>query len=430
MSRALDVALAGVVFAAVAPLTLRKPAAGVVATIVVIGAASSVFSSLDAHMATIRWGALMGLLAGGLLGSRGRPFPWQGRERPLLLLALPVMVGLASAAWSIDAGHTIERAISFAMLVLAVGLNASRVDPHELARWLVGSAAMISIASLGLWAFDPERALLGRLLRGVFENPNGLGLMLALIFPFAVIHATTWRATLIRLPVVVLIAATIALSGSRTAIAAVAVGLLTLALTRRLARQAGVAGIAVAATVLAITMFPIKPASGGISGFLGTQDSAQMGRSRLTTFLGGRNESWSAAWRIVERRPLEGFGFGSGGDRLFVRFPSDVHFVWFQGGGPSNAYLELMMETGFLGAVLFLAPLGAAVALGLRRLRVPGADVWPVVLLAGSVTAAVFESTLTSAGAPWALFAWLAVAAILGTSHTAGKPSTPATPVV
>jgi ABC-type amino acid transport substrate-binding protein len=130
---------------------------------------------------------------------------------------------------------------------------------------------------------------------------------------------------------------------------------------------------------------------------------------RLT---GARSEAWRASARLVAAKPVLGYGFGVG-DRLFSRYPEKADFSFFQGDNPNNAYVQLVTELGIVGGLLFVLPLALALHAGFRVLR--DVDGWapqaafPVVLFVGCV-AALVESILTSAGAPWELLIWSAAA--------------------
>jgi O-antigen ligase len=225
------------------------------------------------------------------------------------------------------------------------------------------------------------------------------------------------RGLLLLVPAAVCIAA----SGSRTGLLVTVVGLAVLALVAGPLRVPAAAGaLLVIAATLVFSFTPLEPQGGGATGFLGVQNNPGLHRSRLTTVLGARNEAWSEAARIIKRRPVEGYGFGTGEDRLFDRF--HAHFTWFEGGGPSDAYVQAVMDVGLVGVVILLVPLAAAAARALRR---PPGPVWPSVMLAGTLVGAVFESIFASPGAPFSYFVWFSTAALL--MRVMSHPSVPAT---
>src|SRR5207245_2216858 len=89
--------------------------------------------------------------------------------------------------------------------------------------------------------------------------------------------------------------------------------------------------------------------------------------SLLSRLTGARSETWPVAWRFIRVRPVQGYGFGTG-DRLFGLYPSRVHFVFFEGANPSDGYLQLAMELGIVGGLLFLFPIFVAARYAVRAL--------------------------------------------------------------
>jgi hypothetical protein len=223
-----------------------------------------------------------------------------------------------------------------------------------------------------------------------------------------------------RLFLLVPAAACIAAAGNRTGLLIAVIGLAILAARVRELRSRATFGVAlIIASTLAFTLTPLQPQGGGVSEFVGVHNNPGLHRSRLTTLLGARNEAWSVSAKIIERRPVNGFGFGTGEDHLYSRF--DYQFTWFQGSGPSNGYVQAAMDLGLAGLVVLLVPIAYAAWIARTLL---GRDVWLLALLAMTLVAAVFESTLTPAGAPWAYLMWFPVAALLSRGN-AGRTSSP-----
>src|SRR5207248_3794054 len=103
-----------------------------------------------------------------------------------------------------------------------------------------------------------------------------------------------------------------------------------------------------------------------------------------------------------------------------------VNFEYFTGSNPNNAYLQLALEVGIVGAVLFVVPLALGAGLALRVIHHGRslADVaWALALIASLLTGLV-ESVFTAPGAPWELLVWLGAATVLNI-RTAGRESFP-----
>ncbi|MDX6651777.1 MAG: hypothetical protein QOJ38_558 [Solirubrobacterales bacterium] len=104
-----------------------------------------------------------------------------------------------------------------------------------------------------------------------------------------------------------------------------------------------------------------------------TQVATPAQRQHLTSNDGGtgRTDIWKVGWRMVDRRPLEGFGAGN--------FPvSSVHYVLQPGTlrrsdllveqpqVTHNIYLQLLSELGIVGLALFLAIVAMSIRCALR----------------------------------------------------------------
>lgn len=435
-------------------------AALVIALTALTFALSSVPWVKDLFLAA-RWGPLGALAAHGVLER------WSSSWRPSVVEAFMVAVGVvagASVLWSVEPQLTALRAISFAALLcvafLLAGPRLARAGDPAAVDLVALLAPVVVGLSLMLWAVVPERAIMSNELRGFIENANGLGLLVALTYPF-VLAAVERRSDSPWWPLAMMVvaASVIALSASRSGMLAIVVGVSAYELARRhwrrmaaeLAVCAGVIlGLALWAPVLwvppeakpatdqpaasdaAAGPMPTGRAEGGpaavsrrqaatVSGYrppprtslIGTGGSP--GQSWFGAFTGARSEGWDAAVDIVSDRPLLGYGFGTG-DRLFDRFR--LTFLYYQGANPGNGYLQLLMEVGALGATVVLAPLVLATVAAVRlvvsgeRDNTPCTVAVAALLLAG-VAAATVESLFTAAGAPWAMLIWVSAAAVL-----------------
>jgi len=179
----------------------------------------------------------------------------------------------------------------------------------------------------------------GALYSGAFSNENVLGLVLALSLPFV------WLALRgrIRLIVIGYVAATVLLTGSRTALLAAAAALVALVVLRpsldradhtatspirQFAAIAGVAAIAMLGAVL-----PLLPSA--------------------TSGLGDRTYFWRIALDGIRTSPLIGNG-GTAWSDLYQsgRIPVSASY------SPHNQWLDVLYASGFLGLVVFVSLLG------------------------------------------------------------------------
>jgi len=410
----LGIALACVVFVA-ARRSLAAAFAGLVAAQV---ASNSSIPWLKVRFLDARWGALAALALAALpVLRRGLPrTPW------LASLALLPVFGFVSAAWSVDPRLSVERSVSFgALLVVVVAVGLACVsDEREQHLLLDGVAVLVvAVALASLAALALGDGTYNRQLRGIFENANGLGLFFGLAYPFL----ARWlvrrglgggRFVLVALCVAVGLAshsrsgllATIVASVwfewasnrnrwffAAVVVAAVALGAGLVGGALHSSRSSSPPPLAVRALVLVV-----PPPTPDV-----TEASQSMSFAERLT--GSRSDAWRAAIHLFDNRPTLGYGFGTG-DQLFARY--HVRFALFQGANPNDAYLQLLLEVGVVGCLVFLVPLGAAVGAAVRDRRAGsfGSSVGGGVLFAGLATAIV-ESIFTSAGAPWESFLWL-----------------------
>lgn len=432
---------AGIAVAATLIAFRRSAGAALGVLLACLIASNSSILWLKSPFLTARWVALVTLallLLPGLRRSSAAAL-----SRVALLTILPA-VFLLSATWSVEPRLTVERAVSFGIMlwvVAACGLRWSRNarEFDEFADALVALALAVLVFSV-VAGFVTTRSVLQNQFRGVFENPNGLGLFLGLTYPF--VAGALERRRLISLEALYLAAsiAVASLAHSRSGLVVlVLVGVgFELCRRRQWLRVAATAigAVAVASFSLAFagsvisTSAPTSAAQptapsgsrGGTSDNKGGAGSTGTTTTPVTQpqvvpqerlslrITGARTEAWSATIRFVKSKPLLGYGFGTG-DRIFALYPKRVHFLYFVGSTPNQAYLQAALELGVLGLVIVL-PLLWAAGFGIRMLiagrSLNGASC-ALGVIAG-LAAGFVESVFTSPGAPWAVLIWASAA--------------------
>ena len=376
MTAAVTVATAAVVFA----IARRSLAYGLVPTLLALVAANGSVTWLKEPFLTARWGAFGALAAVAFLHLTRLRRPVAADAVPAAALAFAAL----STAWSIDSWLTAQRAVTFGVLLFVVyaltrGAGDPAGDRERIVRAGAAASACVAIASVLVWIVEPSRGVQFDEVRGVFESPNGLGLFLALTYPFVLAtvepraRGRPWTA-LVVLPFAVLVM----LSLSRSGLLALVAGISAYELVRRHWGRWGVHAIAVAAVVALFTVWhPLPPPPPGAFGDPRTSVGARtglfggdlaLGTTRLDAILGGRLEAWAATNTLVSERPLAGFGFGTG-DRVFARRPDVATFRYFQGANPNNGYLHTLLELGVAGALLVFGALVLSLAGALRLAR-------------------------------------------------------------
>jgi hypothetical protein len=426
------------------------------ALIVLVAFGSSGVQVLDRIGSPGRWAALLLLVAvaGATVLFRKAPL----RLTPVLCtVASLAVLGLVSAAWSVLPSLTLQRAGTFAVLLLAAALlGLAAAADASLARLLVQAlvVAALVLALLGLihYLADASAAVqaanvtAGARFRGIGENPNTLPMLYAIVLPAAAWLALTTERLPVRLAwlaAAALLLGSISASSSRGAMVgaapAVALVLLLAARGKVLAVAAAVAAamfaLAVAGTTISgplstqpVAVATSAPAATGAASTVSSAtdmrslvaadgtpadliadvgaDPNEVGRPRpglvgetvRRTLFGssGRAQAWDGGLRQSLERPLLGYGFGTE-DRVFLD-----RFYVFVSARIENSYLGLWLQIGLVGLFVFLAVLAALagrLARSWRDLRrSPGPSVAAAGIVVSGAVMAIPQSYVYSVG--------------------------------
>ncbi len=340
-----------------------------------------------------------------------------------------VLAGFAvlSAAWSQDPVLSIRRSLPFGLAALFGMYLAMR---HTLRRQLAlfeiaflllaaGSAVLaLGFPSLGL---DASTGHAGNW-QGVFTQKNACGR--AMVFATAVVFAQG-RLNLRRLASLGVFLVVLGLSGSRGAwviealLLAVAVchALLTrLVRTSRTSVVSLILGAALTLSVLGKLYFPVL--------------AKLVGRDPTLT---GRTAIWAQVWVAILKRPWLGYGFSAfwrGTKGASFEVIVALKFVLFHA---HNGYLEIWLELGAAGLLLFALSYFRAwqrlwpTLLEERRSGECGLSAWPVYVLVLIAAYDFDENTLLSFnGLFWVLYVHALVTIELSRSARREEPE-PAT---
>lgn len=356
------------------------------------------------------------VLAVAILIARRRELS-RWRLMPFTLVALLIWM-LASVFWSRDASTSFWAWVSTVVLtLLAVTIGVIRDTLQtaralgDVMRWLLSISLGIEILS-GILLDMPFTFLgiEGRIadlgpVQGIFGTRNLLGFVAVLaLITFIVEYRTQSVPPGLSLFSITLAGLLAALSDSPTvAVLAVAVGGASLALwavrraapSRRSAWQWGLGiGVTLALAIAYLWRYPI------------------IMRLGASTDLWMRAELWSSVLGFVDFRPVQGFGwYGS-----WTRYDFPFYTINFQLGerhaSALNAYVDVLLQLGWVGLLLFAAFAGMAVVrswlVASERRAVVYA--WTPLTLVALLVDSIFESfTLTGFG--WMLLVVCAVRA-------------------
>lgn len=281
---------------------------------------------------------------------------------------LPIgLFALGSILWSSDPTRTIQYAIAF-LAVMLLYWSLRFADPQRIQALIINFVGITMIVSLALLPLSSMGFLAGRA-RGIFANPNGLALFVALAYPW--LHSKRqWR-----LPITVTCITLGYLSGSRAGLAALILEVLILHIPARGVRKRLVFAIPLLASIL----------------YLGLQASSEQYAASQASASGAsilrptnsRGATWYAAFEVWRTSPAFGIGAGA--------LPIEA----------GDSYLKLLAETGVIGAGIGLFSLWGAIAPAIRQSRYTAA------LAAGALADALFESWLFTAGSVYFVLLWL-----------------------
>jgi exopolysaccharide production protein ExoQ len=280
-----------------------------------------------------------------------------GRQRRLLGLAACV---LATALYSQDPALSAKRGVLLLLAVLAVctAVHAARDPVRRMQAVLVGGAALAAWVSLAAWAVLPAECSSiaeRRGLAGVTSHPNTLGAICAVGLTLSLgvdarslsQHATLWGAR-------AGLALALVLTGSLTSLVFVSVACgVTWFLSVPTSTRC-VALLLLALGALALLGAWLILGAGGLLEAAGRDSS-----------LSGRDQLWGAVWQAGCERPVFGSGYGA---------------FWYEGRGREivgtwnprqahNAFLDLFVDLGVIGATIVLGSILAILGQGWGRWR-------------------------------------------------------------
>lgn len=321
-----------------------------------------------------------------------------------------------SALWSVDPALTLLKAGTLTLLSLTIHgclkhrwRSEVRILRDLSAAYIV--VTLTCVASLILY-FGGEQSAIGQdgRLRGVLNNPNMMGLLSAIAFPigFSVVQRIGALVFVVGTSAML---TTLILSASRTSLIALALTMCYLVWSGGWKARLKWGGISIFTGSLVAFV-----ASGGLPLFTQAAHarsdfsflSGMFARTGALDALNARPEFWHMAVQVWRGNSIGGTGFGTVEAVLSdaygageFRMPNlSIH----------NGFLQLLMETGAVGAVLCIVVLVVALKAGLHgstRLVVRGvaaSGLCGIIIQLG-------ESPLFGIGQPFPYIFWIVIAA-------------------
>jgi exopolysaccharide production protein ExoQ len=323
---------------------------------------------------------------------------WRRRRPSALIVALghPLtwyLVGwaLLSASWSDEPATTVRRSVALAASVVFALFFVTRFSYERMLRLLGRALSIIVVLSIlfAVAGYGISGGIHEGAWRGVFADKNGLGRAMVLTaFTLAALAiAARGRERVRHWSVAAAACALVLLSRSATSLLV-------------LAAMALLFGICVGlrgrrSRFLAVSFAGVL-CSGGAVLLAMAQDQALLDTLGKDITFTGRTSLWAAALAQIAARPLIGYGFGG----FWTGWGGPAAIIWEQvGWTPPHAHnglIDLGLELGLVGVLLFCVGFGATMLRAFSRIR-PHAEtteIWPVLYLCFLLLSNLTESAL------------------------------------
>lgn len=284
-----------------------------------------------------------------------------------LALVLAVFL-ILSASWSIDPQVSARRGIEYLLFVLGVIGVAGNLEADEFMHLLRVTCFLSVVVSIVLLAVSPGTALMADgvpVLRGVFSHKNVLGQVMA-IGALGSLHgmrAGVGQRLSSTFMLLVFILATLASRSSTALLVIIAFcitsGIIALFLQGGASRALGISAIVVLLPIaVAVAIYP---------------DSVMemLGKDPTLT---GRTDLWGYVIKYISERPIFGWGlsaFWSPANPLAGQISSDVGWLVPEA---HNGLLELLLEVGIVGTIIYFYLWIRNIVLALRCFRTPAKE--------------------------------------------------------
>ena len=280
----------------------------------------------------------------------------EGATAALLLLCVWAVL---TTTYSATRFYTFGAGLSFLGVCITAFVFAADTDETRGLAVIWGALMAALALSLVLYVVVPGQVMTahenGRSLRlsGAFGSPNNLGLAaaLALLLSFLLCRQLGRRAGLaVALFALGVCGACLYLSGSRTAIISMLVGVTVILVSRRPVLAISVLAVTVGAGLLFLAFPDVRD---GMLALVTREGSTR----EVTTFT-GRTEIWRYVFSLIQKAPILGYGFASTKEVIPAGFTGA--FGWTTHSA-HNMVLQAWVATGLIGLGILLVALLALV---------------------------------------------------------------------
>lgn len=308
----------------------------------------------------------------------------QYRWTAWLLVHSPALTGLSLIAcisflWAETPDLVFRRSISLLGTTLFGVLLAARLNFAEQLRITRLALRLTAIACLVLFVVAPSHAMATDYgtgsVRGIFPHKNlfGAAMSLGLLAEWYA-HDEGTLNRIVKFASLTLFSAMLVVSRSVTSIVTIAATLLILWLFEKFHRRYH---IPLPAILLFLAGLLVCVALFGIDTSIVTE---MMGRSKDLT---GRTDLWHSVGSMILTRPFLGYGFSGFWQGASIESYAVENYVGWSPTYSHNGYLEILLNLGMVGTVLFLIFLwkGLSRTISLAEQRTVKEELWPLAFL-------------------------------------------------
>lgn len=282
------------------------------------------------------------------------------RHKSLSVFALLAFV---SISWSPDPVDALRRSVLFGLTLLFSLYLAEYYDPQEQMLLILFTGVIAVIASyLAVFLLPGFGYGYEGEWKGIFGHKNDLGMyVIFLVSPVFFLRLKQSLVGIVAAGIVGLAAVLVFMSQSRTAWLLMFVFACYVCAYKLIARFRRRDAILLSAAVMSI--------AGVMMTFAVTQYDSLLRLMGKTADLSGRFQIWKAVAFAISKHPFLGYGYGGFWDQSQGESMNVMLAVGFPLNHAHNGYLNLWLQLGLVGLLLFIWSLVAATRNGVKSLR-------------------------------------------------------------
>jgi len=339
------------------------------------------------------------------------------------VLAL-ALLALVSTLWSSDPAFTFRRSLVLIVTTMFGIYFGSRYALARQVRLLGWTFILLAVLSAGCALLLPQYGIDHQLHPGDWQGILGQKNLLGKAMAVAIIVLWSAKGVLprvVRVAALPVCAVVLVMSGSRAALlVAGALLLMTFGYRALRAQPPTLVPLAILFLATAVGLALLAANSGSLA-------LSYLGRNLTLT---RRTEIWSAVWTAISSHMLLGYGFSGFWAGIHGESARAAARLGFVARHAHNGFLDLWLELGIVGLMVFAAGYFQAVGNGVKLLRVSQDRLatWPLQYLAFVLLYDLAEGPiLRQNNLYWALY----VAVVVSVAQTAGvgQPARMAFPV-